>query len=191
MGEHRLPLVAAASTVALGMLALDAWAGGPLDRFERRVIRPPRAGPGHWALFTRLGGRPALVMMSTCAFGVALLRRGDVAGVLVPVAVGVPLRVVLMRGVDRTRPPRERWLVEATGASFPSRHTTAAALGLLALRSALPASRALDLACAGLVAAEGYSRVRLGVHWPSDVAGGLLLALTVSGLGGRRSPKDR
>lgn len=91
----------------------------------------------------------------------------------------MPLRVAVMRAVDRPRPAPQRWLVQPDGASYPSRHATAGALGLLALRRSLPPTTCTSVVCAALIAVEGYSRVRLGVHWPGDVVGAGLLAIAL------------
>jgi undecaprenyl-diphosphatase len=86
-------------------------------------------------------------------------------------------RWLLMRSINRERPPRQRWLTAPEGASYPSRHATAATLGLLALRRELPSPTPVTSVTVLLIAAECWSRLRLGVHWPTDVIAGVLLAL--------------
>jgi undecaprenyl-diphosphatase len=100
------------------------------------------------------------------------------AGMLVS---GQLIRLVINRAVSRPRPPHDLWLMHAGGYAFPSGHTTTAALayvlaaGLLVQR--WPNRRAVLFSCAGLCSvAVGLSRVYLGVHWPTDVLGGWLLA---------------
>ncbi|WP_084010585.1 bifunctional DedA family/phosphatase PAP2 family protein [Pseudofrankia sp. DC12] len=98
---------------------------------------------------------------------------------------GQGVRLAISHAVARPRPPRGLWLTGADGYSFPSGHTTLATIayglaGLLLLRL-LPASRLatvlVSLVAAVLAAAVGVSRVYLGVHWPSDVAGGWSLGV--------------
>ncbi len=69
-----------------------------------------------------------------------------------------------------------------TGWAFPSGHTTQSAafygtLAVLALASALPQRRLLAAGAAAMVVVIGFSRLYLGVHWLTDVLGGLALGL--------------
>jgi undecaprenyl-diphosphatase len=86
--------------------------------------------------------------------------------------------------VDRPRPPQDLWLITAHGASFPSGHAANATLvcataALVAFRFTWrPAIRAVSVIVACVVlAAVGFSRVELGVHWTTDVMAGILVTL--------------
>lgn len=80
------------------------------------------------------------------------------------------------------RPPEPGHLAVVTSWSFPSSHSAGSMLTFLAL--AMLAGRHqrtllwLAIAAAGLV---GWSRMALGVHWPSDVAAGLGLGMLWAG----------
>lgn len=123
-----------------------------------------------------VGGAAAVVLLAR-----RRLRAGlTIAAVLIGAAVisgGVKV------AVDRPRPTPPHALAHALGASFPSGHAltaSAAVLVLLAVagRAGLPAGRALrvGLCVLGTIAvfAVSLSRVLIGVHYPSDVVGGLL-----------------
>ena len=62
----------------------------------------------------------------------------------------------------------------ATGYSFPSGHTTNSSSTLTAIAIAFK-KRWLSITCAVLIALVAFSRLYLCVHWPMDVACGLLL----------------
>jgi membrane-associated phospholipid phosphatase len=64
--------------------------------------------------------------------------------------------------------------------SFPSGHTTVSFAGALVCYRMLPRRYGIPaLVLAGLI---GFSRLYLGVHFPSDVLGGFLVALAGSGV---------
>ncbi|TDU03150.1 undecaprenyl-diphosphatase [Streptomyces sp. 846.5] len=108
--------------------------------------------------------------------------RGALVGV-VALALAELLRISLATAIARPRPPRADWLAYASGYAFPSGHTTTSALLAIGLAAALltrsqrPLTRAAAVLGPALWAvAVGVDRVYLGVHWPTDVLAGWLLA---------------
>ncbi|GAB3139469.1 phosphatase PAP2 family protein [Microbispora hainanensis] len=95
--------------------------------------------------------------------------------------LGLALKVV----VARARPSLPDPVAVAPGASFPSGHTVNAVLGagillLLVLPLVRKRGRVLAWTLAVLIPlAVGFSRIALGVHWVSDVVGGLLFGVAV------------
>ena len=84
---------------------------------------------------------------------------------------------------ESARPPLELHAVIelADGLGYPSGHTSGAVLVYGALALAVPltlsssaARWAVRIVCLVLMLLIPWSRMRLGVHWPSDVAGGYL-----------------
>ena len=96
-------------------------------------------------------------------------------------------------GVDRTRPVLG--IAAHLDASFPSGHSASAAAGYAACALLLGIGRsrrtqtALTGVAVGIAFAVATSRVLLGLHWFSDVVGGLILGWAwfalVSAFGGR------
>jgi undecaprenyl-diphosphatase len=132
---------------------------------------------------SRLGSTP--VVLGGGAVGVALAARRCrtlALVMLVTIAARPALEWLLKDLVGRPRPSGAR-LVAGTGFSFPSGHVLAAAAtwGFVPLVAALYIHRRwLWWALTGLtwsaISLVAWSRVWLGVHWTSDVVGGLAVA---------------
>lgn len=131
--------------------------------------------------FSRAGATVTVLLLGTLAAAVTWRRCRAVGTVLLLATFSRPLiEFTLKLVVDRPRPDLER-LVVGTGPSFPSGHVMAAVAlwGLLPLIVSLyTRRRALwwaSVVVAGvMVFGIAASRVYLGVHWFSDVTGGLV-----------------
>jgi membrane-associated phospholipid phosphatase len=114
----------------------------------------------------------------------ALLVRGHpaVAGLLVLAWGGsIGLYDLTKAVVARPRPPAVIRLATAQGSAFPSGHATQslatwAAVGAIAVALRPRCKAPVAIAVTGLVAAIGWSRVYLGMHWATDVACGWAIA---------------
>jgi membrane-associated phospholipid phosphatase len=135
--------------------------------------------------FTFLGSAWVVtVVVVGAAVFLVVRRRGSDALLVVLSAAGTALLVEVMKhGIDRPRPPVSGRLVTVSGAAFPSGHAAQsvacfAALAIVAA-SATRSTRhrvLLGVAAGATALAIGTSRVYLGVHWPTDVVSGWLLA---------------
>lgn len=92
---------------------------------------------------------------------------------------------LLKLGFARARPDLIAHLDHQTSFSYPSGHATSAAVVYLLLAwLAPPRWRAAAWSLAGLmILLNGLSRMMLGVHWASDIAGGTLLGAAFAALG--------
>ena len=182
--------VLAVGVVAVPLALLVRGGYGPLLGADRDVSAwAERAVSGSSALLrvsqaVTLLGDPVGITVVAAVLALVLWRRGSGRLALYVVAARVGA-LVLSQGlkhlVDRTRPVFDAPVAEALGPSFPSGHalgsavfwTTCAVLLMPRVRRPV-----LLLAGAVLVAVlVSASRVLLGVHFLSDVTGGLLLGL--------------
>lgn len=196
MPGRRVLIIAAASAVLFAALtALVAARTGPLLTFDTAVSSAAwRVAVGHpfWrssmTVVTTTGG-PAVVTVAAVATVAVLLelrRWREAVFVAVTMLGSAGVRLIVLNAVARMRPVDR--LAPAAGFSFPSGHTTgSAAAALTAIALVWPLlrgpRRTFAVGAAGLWAvAVGVSRVALVVHWPTDVLGGWLLAVTVAAL---------
>jgi undecaprenyl-diphosphatase len=130
---------------------------------------------------TWAGGPAGLTALVGLVAAVLLARRERTAArfLVVTSGAGALLNVGLKLFFGRARPDLALAIAEADGYSFPSGHAmgsfvTYGALAYLVLRRRGPwAGRSAGLALAiTMVLMVGLSRVYLGVHWASDIAGG-------------------
>lgn len=173
--------------VALAMLAslYDRFPGDEALADALQAFDVPVLG-GFFAFINRLGDGWVAVPLAFSLIG-ALLLVGHRWEALAVLAALLPrgFHTLVKDAVDRPRP--DATLVHVTeradGSSFPSGHTvsTAVLFGVLffvvprVVRE--PLLRAmLQVFCLVVLAAAGPARVYVGVHWPSDVLGGYLLA---------------
>ena len=173
-----------------------AMLAGMLDSVDRSLIMQLR-GPGglgdpvgSWGIeeavrdLTALGGTTLVSIFTTAAALLLLaLRERSRAGVLVAAILLAWLSKDTAKVLfGRARPDLVSQEVFVHSASFPSGHTgmaTTLFLMLAVLASSYGLSRrgrtlvySVAILLAGLV---GFSRVYLGVHWPSDVLAGWCL----------------
>jgi membrane-associated phospholipid phosphatase len=184
--RHRRSVLVGAAAIGVAV-ATEVGRGRDLDRALYRRINAgwnPRADHAFKAV-TEFGS-----IWSAVGAGSVVAARGrwreatdSVGAALAMWAVGQAAK----RLVDRARPYRAldavRLLIDPPRAtSWPSSHPAVLLAFLEVTRRDLrlgPGTRGAELA---LVGAVGLSRVYLGVHYPADVVGGLLLGLGVADL---------
>jgi membrane-associated phospholipid phosphatase len=140
-----------------------------------RVLIPAVAGVSAWAVCQGVPSR-------------------TVAAIVTHSAVGIAVRRAIADTVRRRRPPAEWWWSQPTGFSYPSRHTTWAALAvgvIFDLRRAGSATNSY-LPLGLFTPAVAATRLILAVHWPSDVVAALAFSAAWRALSPRwpaRPPK--
>ncbi|GEM_PF-303137 len=169
----------------------------PLDMYVLEGVRRlqnPLLGVLMEAI-TLLGSPYTLVPMAVAAIGAAAYRKdfrgaATVAGLgLLTLAVNLGLKGYF----DRPRPEVFHTYVEPRLDSFPSGHAlgSGSIFALVALewrRLRGTVSSAPLWVAVALAAPVGLSRIYLGVHWPSDVVAGWLIAVWLGYLGHRYLP---
>lgn len=177
-----LPLLAAA------VLFIAAWTGGPQNQVDFAVVAESvklrQAHP--WltegpAWLSLIGN--AFILLPLSALVVVLLliagRRGAAALLFVVVVTERLLLDGLKILLGRERPDIALHPIETHSFSFPSGHAANTMTVLVAIALfALPARhrRWSVPSAVALAALVGLTRPWLGVHWPSDVLGGWMLA---------------
>lgn len=132
---------------------------------------------------TDLGGVIVLAVATLAIVITLLVRKKYPQALLIAVGVGSvsALNVLLKTLFDRPRPDLWEWLITETSFSFPSGHSVASCAFALCIVLLLWNTkwRILTTVVASIyVLLIGTSRLYLGVHYPTDILGGWLLAFT-------------
>jgi len=188
-----LVVLAGGLMAAVGVL-LFAWLaarvrGGTTQAFDESVLRYLGARQMPWLSgamleITFLGtGTVVAMIAAVAALFLALTRQRTAAWLLLWATLGaLVLNTLLKHLFDRPRPRIFSWGTHALTTSFPSGHAMSAAAiyGTVALLAARLARRrgvraAVYAACSVVVALVAFSRLYLGVHYPTDVLAGLVI----------------
>jgi undecaprenyl-diphosphatase len=133
--------------------------------------------------FSAMGGMGLISFFSLAWIGFLALQRKFRAALFLAATVfgGIGLSLILKAGFDRPRPEFVSHGTEVFTSAFPSGHSMLAAIVYLSLGAVLArffSGRRLKayvfLVAVVLTVLVGFSRVYLGVHWPTDVVGGWL-----------------
>jgi undecaprenyl-diphosphatase len=179
-----------------GVLALGGFikltselAEGELDALDRLALqnivalRQP-AWNGSAVDLTALGSVTVLTLLCVVSGVLLFMQRDRLGGwQLVLAAIGGAVLSSYFKGaLERARPDHVVKLVDVSSYSYPSGHSLAAAsvyltLAIIASRHLSARNARVFVLCSAvlLMSCIGCSRAYLGVHYPSDVAAGLLL----------------
>ena len=135
-----------------------------------------------FTVFTNMGGAYALMAISILLI---LIKRNKKASLLIAInLITVFLTSQIFKLIFRRDRPTEIFLVNATGYSYPSGHTMVSSafyLYILYLINKKIHNRILkvifSIITILLILSIGFSRVYLGVHYTTDIIGGLLLSI--------------
>lgn len=167
--------------------------------FDRALMLAMREGPNNAEIagpffvekfatdLTSLGGYPFVVLLTLVVIGYLVLNRHfrHAAEVTLSVAGGAAVVMGLKELFGRARPEIVPPMYDVATWSFPSGHSSTAAvvyltLGILVARFVNRRRLTLYVICVAflLTFIVGWSRVALGVHYPTDVLAGWAMGLT-------------
>ena len=184
-------LIAIAGTYAFARIAQLVRAGYT-QRFDETVLRWMEAHQTPWLEklmieVTMLGTWIVVLSIVSIAGLFLWLTRHKYSTALLAVATagGIGLNSILKIGFDRPRPQVFEWGTHVSSSSFPSGHAMSSAVVYITVAylagrlQKTHRARLATLAVAGfIVAVICFSRMYLGVHYPSDVAAGVIIGLS-------------
>ena len=201
--EGRLLLVALAVSGAIWAFGglWDAVEDQHTGGFDRAILLAFRL-PGHpdvmagprWLQecardVSALGGFTVLTLVSVMTVAILAIQRRRLQATIFAATVvfGQALAEAIKLIAGRPRPDIVSHFDLVYSSSFPSGHSTMAPVVYLTLAVILAAGeprrdvRALLFGCAvAVIVAVGFSRVYLGVHWPTDVLAGWALGAAIA-----------
>ncbi|WP_088809587.1 MULTISPECIES: phosphatase PAP2 family protein [Listeria] len=156
-----------------------------IERIREGNIKPSTTNMVEF--LTHFGSAEYIIVMTIIVVIVLFILRKFVVGLWFGGTVllcGVVLNLLFKNLVERTRPDSVNWLISETGYSYPSGHATATSVfyGLAALFLIFTVRQMWLKIVVGVVGLfiicyVMYSRVYLGVHFPTDVLGGFLFGM--------------
>lgn len=180
------PVAAGTAALAIGALT-HRGRGRDLDHRLYRAVNRGH-GPQADAFLSGITELGSIMASAGAAAAVAASgRRREAADALGAAGAMWLVGQAAKRVVLRPRPyhalPDVRLLIgEPRGTSWPSSHPAVLLAFLTVLSRDLDASHAVKAGLLGVAGIVGVSRVYLGVHYPADVAGGMLLGRGVADL---------
>ncbi|MEM1635323.1 MAG: phosphatase PAP2 family protein [Thermosphaera sp.] len=138
-----------------------------------------------WILWSLLGDEKFYLTAGIILF--YLMERSTGVNVAVAVLLSGSLNIFLKYAFNLPRPPQELWRGEASGPGFPSGHSQ---VSTSFWSSIVFQKKTMGLTISSLIIVTGVSlsRIYLGVHYPLDVAGGVIFGLACGILPALNSP---
>lgn len=182
----RLACLLFALVLALG-IGLEIGGTPGLDPGLSRMAAAGRAQSGFWIALSMVGKGQVVGAIALLAAGMMALKgRGrDALIVVLTVAAQMATNPLLKLLFARVRPELYQHLDTVADLSFPSGHSAQNACLYLLL--ALLVHKRIGWAGVPLAVLIGFSRVVLGVHWPTDVLGGWMEGAAFALLGAHAS----
>jgi len=184
----RTVVLFAVATVASLLFAVIAaeMRRGALDRFDKAAelaVHRLDSAPADIVMMTAtlIGSNLVLfpVLAAVTVLAIHLRKRTVAIVLLIDAVVVIAAYSALKLMFSRERPTLFDKIALPTDYSFPSGHSMSAvgiygviAAALIALHP--QARRPVAITATAVIALIGFSRIYLGVHWPSDVLGGFL-----------------
>lgn len=137
-------------------------------------------------VITNIGGTTGLffITLATVIILFLLKKRKFAIAVTINILISTSTYVILKNIIQRSRPDIQERLIEETGFSFPSGHSTNNmafyCLAIYLIYKNVKSKRIRDILCMILSIIPiiiGFSRIYLRVHYPSDVLAGFCLGV--------------
>jgi undecaprenyl-diphosphatase len=189
--KNPLILISIISLILFLIILLDVLTTKQLIKLDLSIyknilrIQTPILTPG-FILITNFGNTIPLIILTTILSIFLLIRKKYAHFILLiaSMSLGVILELSIKLLIHRLRP--EQALIDITRFSFPSGHATMATIFFTILLYALIEKKSkkvkiiLTITAILIIFLISFSRIYLGVHWFSDVLGGIVLGILIN-----------